>query len=230
MKYKSNLISTASGSLAGTTFSRNRYGQYMRNRSIPTNPNSARQNTVRTLLANLTQYWGNTLTSTQRDQWAAYAANVPVLNTLGDQIYLTGLNMFVRSNLPNLQAGGSIIAAGPVVFTLPEADSTFAVAISEATQQITVTFDDTAEWCDEDAGKLIVQMGKAVSPTINYFGGPWRFADSIDGDSVTPPTSSTAINCSFTCQEAQKVFCQARILRGDGRLSNPFRANCTVAA
>jgi hypothetical protein len=230
MKYKSNLISVASGSLAGTTFSHNRFGQYMRNRSTPVNPQSSRQTTVRTLLSDLTQLWGSTLTSTQRANWSNYAANVPVKNSLGDDIYLTGLNMYVRSNVALMQAGLTRVDDGPAILSLPGEDPTLAVTASEATQQLTIAYDDTLDWADDDGGALIVSCGLPQGTAINFFNGPWRFADSIDGDSGTPPTSPGAIAAPFTFQEDQQLFIRARIVRADGRLSNFFRASCTAGS
>lgn len=225
-----DFVAGASGSIGGTVYSHNRYGAYARQRSIPTNPNTSRQSYIRNLMSSLTQYWGNTLTSTQRAQWAAYAANVSVLNRLGKTVYLTGLNHFVRSNIAILQAGFPQVDAGPVIFSLPETDPSMSVTASEATQQISVAFDDDLDWVDEDEAGLLLHVGQPVNPSINFFGSPFRFADAIEGDSGTPPTTPAAIASPWTIQEDQKIFVQARIVRADGRLSNFFRTDCECAS
>jgi len=222
MKYQSSIISKGSGSLGGSTYSHNRFGMYMRNRSTPVNPNSQRQDTVRTVFADLTQHWGNTLSSAQRSAWNNYAANVAVKDKLGQDIYLTGLNHYVRSNTALIQGGLTRVDDGPTVFSLPEADSSFAVTASEATQLLSVAFNDALDWLDLDGGAMLVHGGIPVNPTINFFGGPFRFADAIEGDSVTPPTTPTTMTSPFQIAEDQKVFCRARIVLDDGRLSNFF--------
>src|SRR5438876_229394 len=58
-----------SGSLAGQTSSRNRFGQYVRSRATPVNPNSVAQAAVRARQSNNAAAW-RTITDTQRAGWA----------------------------------------------------------------------------------------------------------------------------------------------------------------
>jgi len=225
-----DIVGQASGSLRSSTYSHNRYGAYVRNRAIPTNPQSARQSTVRTLMQSLTALWGSTLTSAQRAQWTTYGANVAVINRLGETIYLTGLNHYVRSNLPRLVAGLARVDAGPALFSLPETDETVAFGYTADDQLVTVAFDDTMDWADEDDAAMLIYTGIPVNPTINFFNGPFRFADAIEGDSATPPTTATEIASPFVFQEAQLVYSRARITLADGRLSNFFRLGSGAVA
>lgn len=225
-----DVVGQASGSLRSSTYSHNRFGAYIRNRAIPTNPQSSRQSTVRTLLQVLTNRWGSTLTTGERAQWTTYGSNVGVVNRLGETIYLTGLNHYVRSNLPRVVAGLDIVDAGPVVFALPETDETVAYSFTADDQKISVAFDDTMDWADLDGAALLIYCGIPVNPTINFFNGPFRFADSIDGDGVSPPSSPTEIDSPFTFQTAQLVYCRARISLDDGRLSSFFRLGSGVVA
>jgi len=223
-------ITDARGSIAGNVFSRNRSGAYIRSRTKPVNPNTTRQSGVRALMSTISQNWNNVLTQAQRDAWETFASNVSEQNRLGEDINLTGFNQYVKSNMAAQNAGLSAIAAAPTIFTKPGEDNSFAVAVSEASQEITVTFDDTADWCDEDGGAMILQMGIPQNESINFFDGPWRFADSIDGDSTTAPTSTTAIAVPFAVSEDQKVFVRGRIIRADGRLSDWFRGSASCGA
>ena len=83
MKFKGTLIGEASGSIASLTFSHNRGGQYVRQRTIPTNPNTVFQQAIRSLVSELTSRWQNTLTEAQRAAWDQYAVQVPLLDPLG---------------------------------------------------------------------------------------------------------------------------------------------------
>ena len=230
MKFKSLIISQGSGSLGGQTYSHNTYGQYIRARVVPTNPSSSRQAAVRSVFAALAQHWLNTLTASQRSAWDNYGANVAVKDALGDDIYLTGFCHYIRSNSAILQAGLSRVDDGPTILTLPEPDTAFAVAASEATQLISVTFTDTLDLYDEDGAALLVSAGRGVNPTINFYKSPFRFADSIDGSSTTPPTSPSTMTAPFLLAEDQKFFAKGRIVRADGRLSSPFWADATCAS
>ena len=211
-----------SGSLGGLTASHNRFGSYFRSRTIPTNPNSSRQNVVRSQLAALSQYWNATLTSTQRSQWDVYAAAVPWTNRVGQSVKLTGFNMFCRSNAALLQAGLTQVDDGPAILTLPETDPTLAVTISAATQLASVAYDNSLPWANEAGGALLISIGTPQAASRNYFGGPYRYAGLEAGSTPTPPTSPQTVTCPFTVQAGQKVWCEARVVRADGRLSTRF--------
>lgn len=218
------------GSIGGTVFSKNRYGSYTRNRTIPVNPSSSAQTKIRATLGQVRNAWFSVLTQAQRDAWAVYATNVPVQNRLGETINLTGWNMFARTNTALLYNDETIVAAAPTDFSLAEQDSTLAITVSEATQLISVSFDDTMDWCDEDGSFLFIYASRPQNATVNFFKGPYLIAGQVDGDSVTPPTTPETMAVPFPVVEGHKLFVQARICRADGRLSEPFRVDCSVAA
>lgn len=99
-------ITDARGSIAGTVFSRNKGGSYMRQRVKPTNPNTPAQAGTRGLFGTLQAAWRD-LTEAERDSWAAAAPNYPVVNRLGDAIEYTPLQLFTRCNMVVLSAGGT---------------------------------------------------------------------------------------------------------------------------
>lgn len=230
MKFKSPILSNVSGSMGGATYSRNRFGLYIRNRSTPVNPNTDRQAAVRQWMQQLTQRWSQVLTDLQRIAWNLYGSSTAMVNVFGDTIYLTGFNHFLRSNVARGQAGATIIDDGPVIFELPEADPTFAFTASEATQLISFTFDPLLAWANESGGHLIKFQGRPQNPQRYFFGGPWRLLGTIDGDDTTPPTSPDDEAIEFAIAQGQKEWCYARISRLDGRLSEPFRNECTIGA
>lgn len=220
----------ASGKIAGGVYSRNRFGMYIRNLRTPVNPQSSRQTAVRTSMAFLTAAWSQTLTQAQRNAWDLYGKTTPMLDKFGNPINLTGFQQFLRSNIQLKRAAKTVVAAGPTVFELPEQDPTFAITVSEAAQLISVTFDDTMEWCDEDQAFMWVSMGTPQNPQRTFFNGPWRIASAIEGDSVAPPTSPETMAVPFVVAEDERVWCYARIQRADGRLSEPFQVDVAVGA
>jgi len=223
-------ITDARGSIGGQVHSRNRSGNYIRARTTPVNPNTVRQNGVRDNLSNAVALWANTLTQAQRDQWGVYAAAIPRQNKLGQTIFLTGFNWFVGNNTMRLTNGLPVVSAGPATLSLPVPDPTFAITVDETNQEISVVFDDTMDYIDEDDAGMQVQMGIPQPVTREFFNGPWRIADTILGDSVTPLTSPQTMDAPYPVQEGQRVYARARITRADGRVSDFFRATTVVIA
>lgn len=223
-------ISEIRGSEGGSTFSRNHYGMYVRQRSVPVNPNSGRQQAARANFAAIAARWLGILTDAQRTAWNLYGSSVPMQNKLGQEIYLTGFSHYLRSNTPRVLAGATIVDAGPVIFSLPEVDPTFAVTISEATQVLSVVFDNTLAWANEDDAIMTISCMKPVAASRAYLVGASRYADVVEGDAITPPTSPATPTAPFVCSEDQRVIVQGRIGRADGRLSNFFSDTVQVAA
>jgi len=218
------------GSIGGVVYSRNRSGAIARNRTIPINPGSETQTKIRSIMGVLRNAWYNTLTAAQRAAWDAYAEAVAMTNRVGESIKLSGWNHFSRSNACALYNDLAVVADGPVEMALPEQDETLEITASEATGLISISFDEDSAWVDEDDAYLICYASKAKAPTINYFKGPYQLAGTVAGNATTPLTSPQTVTAPFPLQEGNKVFCQFRILRADGRLSAPFRKVCVIAA
>lgn len=231
IKYGGGIIQM-SGSIAGNTFARNRYGNYVRARTKPVNPNSDRQVAVRALMALLSEEWADTLSAAQRTAWNSYAAAVVMQNKLGESIKLSGFNHFIRGNIPMLVAGHAMVADGPVVMALPSQDPTLAIAVNGATNQITVTFDDTMDWCTEDDAFLWVHLASPQNPTRTFCDGPWRrnmFLEGVDPGGIASPFGPAGIN-AWTFSTGQRVYAFARIQRADARLSGEFRPPSVLAS
>lgn len=101
-----------SGSQASTTASRNRFGQYLRNRRAPVNVNSVRQQEVRASFAAGSLAWAE-LTEVQRDAWRTYASGITRTDSLGQSINLTGFQTFVGQYTLNLDVGIAAPTAPP---------------------------------------------------------------------------------------------------------------------
>lgn len=214
-------VAEISGSVGGTTFARNRFGAYMRNRTIPVNPNSSHQQAVRNAVAQLAARWSQVLTSDQRSEWNSYGANVTVQNALGQDVNLTGFQQYIRSNSVRTARGDPIEDDGPAVLALPEVDPTILFSVVAATGVVTTTFDNGYDWADTDDGFLYVFQGVPQNGGVNFFNGPWRYMGTIEGDTAVPPTSPDAsLTVPFACQTAQNVWFYCRQSNADGRLTN----------
>lgn len=105
-----------SGSLAGLTASRNRFGQYERTRAIPVNPNSNAQGIVRARLAANSAAWRG-LTSAQRAGWSGLGLSMVRTDSLGQTYSLQGNQAHSSVNNNRLLTGLAVVADAPAIAT-----------------------------------------------------------------------------------------------------------------
>lgn len=206
-----------SGKVAGSVFAHNRGGQYIRGWVVPTNPNTPEQQNVRSAMASLVIDWKDTLTQAQRDIWETYGANVEMTNRLGDPIFLTGQNHFIRSNVPRIANGVSLVTDGPTTFNLGSF-AAVSVTIDEA-EVVVLVFDDTEDWTAESTSWIFAQQSTGQNQTVNFFKSPFQQFFIRNGSAVVPPTSPLDLPSNVVYTDGQKAFFRLRISRGDGRLS-----------
>lgn len=219
MKFKSALVTQVSGSIGGMTGSHNRGGLYFRARSIPTDPNTPFQARVRASMALLVNRWITTLTTVQRDAWNVYATNVPLTGPLGDPITVSGLNMYVRSNVPRRAILAAIQDTAPTIFDTGLVGPVTLTNASQAAGTLDVNFDVTDAW-NLDGGFLIVQISRPQNLSINFFRGPYRIAAGLIGDTAMPLPSPQAIAPPFPFVINQRLFGRLTASFPDGRYSN----------
>lgn len=172
MLIRTGLGGQLSGSVGGVTASHNRYGQYLRNRTVPVNPNTDRQQAVREAFATATTSWRD-LTNAQREAWTAYANQTPVLNRLGESVTLTGQAMYVRTNAWLLAAGYALLPDAPPspgLATLTIDRDQINVDASTATISVAGTTGTVTE--------AALQIGPPLSAGKTFFKGPYTFVAS----------------------------------------------------
>lgn len=222
-----DLVTDARGSMAGNTHARNRFGNYIRARTTPVNPRSSRQMAARVAIMMLAEQWRESpMTDVIRGAWETYAGSVDWNNKLGETVTLTGFNHFIRSNAALIRAGATIVTAGPTDLGLPAGDPAFAISnASAAGNDFDMAFDDGFDWCDEDDGYLILDIGQPQNATRNYFNGPWRFNFAHRGNLAAPPVSPQVgvPSAAWTLIEGQKLWARASIIREDARMSTKFQ-------
>lgn len=222
MLFQSAIVSRGSGSIGGLTASHGKGGNYFRARTTPTDPNTPAQALVRVIFATLQSIWLNNISQSQRDDWAVYAANVPLLNPFGEPRTVTALNMFTRTNVPRLQAGTTLLLNAPVEFNLGEF-TPFSVVFSEATG-VSVAFEASDDWAQEADSHVFIYVSRPQNATINFFRSPYRLIGKIDGDDTLPPGSPEVFGTPpFSFTEDQKLFVRLTVSRADGRYSTSQR-------
>lgn len=113
-------LDNVSGKLNGTVFARNKGGAYVRSKSNPTNPQTAKQSAVRSIFSGIQQSWRG-LTVEQRAAWEASTDDYPYQNRLGDQKKYSGAQLFSKLNLNLASIGLNQIDTPrlPVALELP---------------------------------------------------------------------------------------------------------------
>lgn len=231
VKYGAGVVQM-SGSIAGTVFSRNRFGNYTRPRTKPVNPRSPRQMGARTIMMFLAEAWRESpMTDLIRAAWQTYADSVNWVNRLGESVTLTGFNCFIAGNAALADVGAALVTAAPAALGLPAGDPGFAVSnVSEGGNNFDYAFDDGFDWCSEDDAYLIIHQGKPVSSSHNFFGSPYRRSSYLEG-SVGVPVTSPMIGVNqhgWPFIEGQKIWWKARIVRADGRVTTFFAPSPTI--
>lgn len=150
--FKSNILAQVSGSMNGITFSHNSGGSYIRNRSIPTNPGTDRQDQVRTSLASIAATWASVLTNDQRAAWRAFGQAVTVTNRLGDAIKLSGIAAFQRVNLFRLSTLGLAMELDPPAANRPAPPPAF----------------ESASILNDPVEGMSIELVNTIAGTTNY--------------------------------------------------------------
>lgn len=226
-----------SGSAGSLVASHNRYGFYFRNRVTPVNPNSTRQQAVRSLFGSLVNYWTNTLTAAQRQSWETYAVNTPLL---GQDV--TGQNMFIRSNIAH-QLGGSnaTIAAGPTIFdkgspvtgiqsTVDGDPDLLALNNAETGLGTTLLINGLAS----ADGWANLYVSAPINSSRNFFRGPYQLLAQVAVAQFDSTVDFTTILSAFQNATVPLVAGEtrgisARVIYDDGRMPDSFNSIVTVA-
>lgn len=101
------------GKQGGTVYSRNRYANYTRNKTIPVNPRTAKQTVVRNLFSSISSGY-RSLTQSSRDAWATLAAALAPTNVFGQAFSYTPFNVYQMAN-QNLGANGLSLLTLPAL-------------------------------------------------------------------------------------------------------------------
>lgn len=187
-----------SGSLAGQTSSRNRFGQYRRTRAIPVNPASSAQGTVRNRLSVNAAAW-RALTDAQRAGWSDLASSMVRADSLGQSYSLTGFQAYCSVNNNNAAAGNAVVSAAPAL-TTPSGLTTATITLTNAALSIAYTATPLGTgirlftYCSlqRSAGRnyegdmrlLAVSAAAAASPANLFSAYQSRFGTPITGNRI----------------------------------------------
>jgi len=188
----------SSGSLQGETNSHNRFGQYVRSRSTPVNPNTTQQGIARARLAQTSAAW-RLLTPNQRTGWDSLGLQMTRTDSLGQTYTLTGSQAYSSVNSTRLAAGDAVVSDAPAVttpvaltsVTLTLTAAAFSIAYTPtplATGQRLFTFTSPGRSAgrsfESDYRLLAVSAAAAASPANVFAAFSARFGIPVVGQRV----------------------------------------------
>lgn len=206
---KSTILAQISGSINGTTFSHNRGGAYARNRSLPTNPSTDRQDQVRTALASIATAWRDTLTDAQRAMWRNWGASQTVINRIGDPTTLSGIAAFQRVNLFRMSTLGQAMTLDtPPAGTNPNPPPTFTSNNITFVVGVEPTMNLLLAGTSASGYAIALYYSGPISPGRAFYRGPYldKASSNITTGTVTIPM--TALGDSATL-EGKKIAARA---------------------
>lgn len=204
-----------SGSVGAVTSSRNRSGQYRRQRAMPTQPRTAAQVLARARLSGQSSAWRG-LTDAQRAAWNGFANSFSLVNSLGATIGLTGHQTFCKINAVNLANGDAAVTAPPALPSFGAVTAT-GITMTAGTPAFTV-----AGTTPTGGVKHMIYASPQLSAGVSY-NAQFRLIATV----ITYTTGSYNLLSAYTAKfgalvAAKKVF--VKVVQSNGG----FQDNGTV--
>src|SRR5271170_708467 len=190
----------SSGSMAGTTSSHNRAGQYTRNRRAPVQPiGTGRRAFIRSAFGNASTAWA-ALSAANQAAWTSYANAHPITDALGQSITLTGHQSFVGVAV-------ALQNVGMAIPTIPPVSSATAAPVSTVftvTHLGVITITLTASGGASDF--ILISFSAPVSAGVTFMKTFWQ-QTHVAGNSVGGAAYGSAYVAQFgTIPAGSKVF------------------------
>lgn len=201
-KVISPIFSVMSGKIGGMVFLHGRGGLIIaRALVIPINPQTEYQSAVRSHLTDASRDWGVRLTQAQRDVWEDYAKITPYTNTIGQEVILTGHQMYVAVRTAIL----GVDPATPIgqfdncgceggMFRTPLCTVADCPDLGDIGGVITVTNDDTTEAMSGD-----ITLSPPQGAAKNFYKGPYDPKTATPFGPIAAGDSEEVPFCELSC-------------------------------
>jgi len=160
-------VAAVAGSIGGSTFARNRYGAYIRNRTKPIDPGSNNQNAFRTRVAAAVAAWA-ALTQAQQLAFNETAKTTDLVNRIGQAFHPSGINLFIRTyNLLDMAATTQV--------TVPPATplaQDYGTTVSQITDTGIYMQTDKASW--PAGAKMLIWRARNKTAATYFYKGPYE--------------------------------------------------------
>jgi parallel beta-helix repeat protein len=217
-------IGSASGSVAGNTYSRNRYGAYIRNRAKPILSNTVATINQKAVFSAVSRLWGG-LTQAQQGAWKGWAANTPIIDRLGQSQILSPNVAFMRCNVSLVAFGVDSIVEPP---TVPGPTSLIptSVTITAGTPAFTVAY---AESPLPDNIGLMLYAAVPGSAGIQYVENSLKHIGDVQPEATSPVNALSMFSSQFGAPVAgQRVFLDVYTIDTQTGLKGPRSRTITT--
>lgn len=214
-------IADIRGSIGGTTYSRNTFANYIRNKTSPVNPNTVAQQLVRNRLAAMSQSWGG-ITENQRIAWIDGAPTWTNSNIFNQAINYTGFSLYGRLNRNRQEVNQALLTD----FVLPaDVDSFTSLSVIADTTGGTmeITF---APAIAADHG-VIIRATAPLTAGTTFVRNQFRKIAVLDSTDTTPVDLAIFYIAVFGALPpiGSKIFVDAKqVLVTNGQNSVPIKA------
>lgn len=184
----SALISEMRGKLNGSVFTKNRYGNALRNKVTPVNRRTSYQQAIKQRFTFFSQKW-RTLTPDQVNAWNAATEDFKSSNVFGDSIRPTGSNLYCALNANLALIGGTELTDPPLQKNI-EGIKSFNLDVNSqpGSEKFSISFNPTPTAADVDH---LILATRCYSPGKSYVQGEYRLIGIIPGGS---PSSYDALH------------------------------------
>lgn len=172
------LVESIRGSIAGTTFQKNKYGYTVKKKPSLSRPWTARQGRSNRILGMAVRAWRN-IGQSARDQWDAFALANPHYTKHNPTTQLNGYNLFIKyQSLRFLRQ--NVVQNNPEPTYPPFNPPIFSV----------VRFGDVLDinWQDEGQSALwilIISISPVVNQSVNFIGTKTKVVITVNNDALT---------------------------------------------
>jgi hypothetical protein len=218
IKLGSNLADIR-GKLNGHVFSKNRNGNYIRNKVTPVNPRTAAQSAVRLAFALISSLW-RAMTAANRASWINGASDFSKKNVFGDTNILTGLQLFQRINNNLNNVGISMLDTCPVNYGV-ESSILVSVACSKTANTMSMVLSDAVG----SKTKLKLFATPGLSAGRNFVKSQLRQIGIVDSDAATPVDIKADYLSKYGAlpEKGLKVFVGIVSVNVDSGVSSPMQ-------
>lgn len=224
-----NGVSQIAGSIAGNTYSRNRYGAYIRNRVAPVNPRTPAQTGVRLQFGALSSQW-RSLSSADQAAWVARALEITSSSRPGYPQNITGSSLFLGFNLDQISLGNSPIDAPPILDSAAALAGLVLSADTAPAEVLTLL----SNVLSGGPTPILIYATPALSAG-RYFVSPSQFrlleaasTDDIDATAYPILTPWEAQFGNLTPQAGAAIFAKVTVLSTNGWRNGSYEARAVV--
>lgn len=211
----------SSGSARGDTFSRNRFGQYCRNRAAPVQPRTSAQLNQRARQSTNAAAW-RALTDAQRAGWTSLGLMITRTDSLGQTYTLNGFLAYCSVNNNKLDAGDSVVSDAPAIVT-PADIATATITLTAAAFSVAYTATPLPA-----STRLFIFCSPQQSAG-RIFNGDYRLIAVTAAAAASPANILAAYTAKFGVPVVgNRIFTSLQTYKG-GFKGNPFNVSQVVA-